>query len=84
MLAEDRYQSSSSNSDHSSTDGDYDIDVEKFQLLKNRESEVENEIDSEDLEGSSPSPKKSGGSQFLIWTAINTLATIGIVRVSNA
>jgi hypothetical protein len=64
-----------SQSERSSSEGesDLDLDVEKHALLHEGS-------DSEGLDPEPPSNQPSGNIQFLSWTAVNTLATIGIVR----
>lgn len=58
----------------SSSDSGFDPDIEKYGLLQS-ENEIEKEYASEDA----PTAKPSNNFQFLTWTAINTIATIGIV-----
>lgn len=63
----------------SSSRSEDDHDVEQAQLLPKVDEKVEAD---DDLEESAPQPpQKRRSLQFLIWTAINTLATIAIVSL---
>lgn len=59
----------------SSSSSDSDHDVERAQLLPEFDEKADLDIEVSEIE----SPPKRRSFQFLIWTAINTLATIGIV-----
>lgn len=67
-----------SSSDESSSSSESDHDVEQAKLLP-QVDEKAIDGDGDDTEEQAAPPPKRRSFQFLIWTAINTLATIAIV-----